>query len=107
MSGFIRDSEVTSRRCLLFLLLVAELLTTAGAHAQAPSPGGQMSTPESSTEKPSDLGVRAHTNIQILTPSPSADGAPSLLPRAGIDKAHFRPPKPPGSPGTSGNVRPQ
>lgn len=39
------------------------------ASAQAPHLGGQVSIPASSTERKSDIGLRAHTNIKVFTPT--------------------------------------
>ena len=64
--------RIRARRSSL-VIAVATLAVSSG-HAQVPSTGGQVSTPESSIEKPGDTGVRAHTNIQIFTPNRGPEG---------------------------------
>jgi kumamolisin len=39
------------------------------ATAQAQHRGGQVTIPESSTERKNDIGLRAHTNIKVFTPT--------------------------------------
>jgi kumamolisin len=39
------------------------------ASAQAQHRGGQVTIPESSTERKGDIGLRAHTNIKLFTPT--------------------------------------
>ena len=64
--------------------LVVALLGAGIGYAQVPPGAGQVSIPESSIEKPGDVGVRAHTNIQIFVPNrgpdraqaPSGNGSP-------------------------------
>ena len=56
---------------LCFLAFVFALIAAAKGYGQTPPGGGQVSTPQSSIEKPADTGVRAHTNIQIH-PQPGA-----------------------------------
>ena len=51
----------------IFRVIVA-LLAASGVHAQTSPVGGQVTTPDSSIEKPGDSGVRAHTNIEIFRP---------------------------------------
>lgn len=58
-----------------FQALAIALIAAGSGRAQAPSGAGQVVTPESSTPKPGDTGVRAHTNIQIFIPNRGADGA--------------------------------
>jgi hypothetical protein len=55
--------------------LVVVLLSTGSGYAQVPVGAGQIATPESSIEKPGDVGMRAHTNIQIFVPNRSPGGA--------------------------------
>ena len=76
----------------LFAVAAAVKLTLAGfGDARAAPNGGQVVIPESSVEKPGDVGKRAHTNIEIFVtrpgtvltpPSPGSPGAgpPSKLP---------------------------
>jgi subtilase family serine protease len=48
------------------------------ASAQAQRSGGQVTIPASSTERSGDIGLRAHTNIKLFTPTgglPQASGA--------------------------------
>jgi hypothetical protein len=56
-------------------VLAVALLAAGTVYAQVPPGVGQVSTPESSIEKPGDRGVRAHTNIQRFIPNRNADGA--------------------------------
>ena len=100
MGLFSRFSGIVRWRCLLFMVLVIALLPSPGGHAQAPSAGGQVLTPESSIEKPGDTGVRAHTNIQIFLPNHGAGG------EQGPDGASPGPPQAPGKEG-AGGARPQ
>ena len=67
---------------LLRVVAVAMFLADSG-HAQPAPSGGQVITPGSSIEKPGDVGLRAHTNIEIFTPNPKAPGrSPNQSPRA-------------------------
>ena len=61
-------------RRLLYQALAVALLAAGSGHAQVAPGGGQVSIPESSTEKPGDTGVRAHTNIETFVPNRGADG---------------------------------
>jgi hypothetical protein len=56
-------------------MLAAALLGAENGYAQVPPGAGQVTTPESSIEKPGDTGVRAHTNTQIFIPNQGAYGA--------------------------------
>jgi hypothetical protein len=100
MSPFSRCSGIVRWRCLLFMVLVIALLAPPGGHAQAPSAGGQVLTPESSIEKPGDTGVRAHTNIQIFLPNRGGEQRPP----GGV--APDGAPQAPGTEG-AGGARPQ
>ena len=62
--------------CLRFAgRAIAVVLVIAGsARAQVPPGAGQVYTPESSSQKPGDTGVRAHTNVEIFIPNRGADG---------------------------------
>ncbi len=60
---------------LSIAMLAAVLLAAANGYAQVPPGAGQVSTPESSVERPGDTGVRAHTNTQIFIPNQGANGA--------------------------------
>jgi hypothetical protein len=54
-------------------LAVAAAVTLAAvtsAHADTAASGGQVVIPESSVEKPGDVGKRGHTNIEIFVPRP-------------------------------------
>jgi len=39
------------------------------ASAEAQHLGGQVTIPASSTERKNDIGLRAHTNIKVFTPT--------------------------------------
>jgi len=54
---------------LSIAMLAAALLAAENGYAQVPPGAGQVSTPESSVERPGDTGVRAHTNTQIFIPN--------------------------------------
>jgi hypothetical protein len=60
---------------LSIALLAAAFFAAGNGYAQVPPGAGQVSTPESSVEKPGDAGVRAHTNTQIFIPNQGAYGA--------------------------------
>ncbi len=60
---------------LSIAMLAAAFLAAENGYAQVPPGAGQVSTPESSLEKPGDTGVRAHTNTQIFIPNQGAYGA--------------------------------
>jgi len=94
---------VTWWRCWPFTVLIIVLLASSGLRAQAPAAGGQVSTPDSSIEKPGDSGVRAHTNIQIYRPNRGADGGPAPP----VSSGPGAPQPPPGTAGASGGARPQ
>jgi hypothetical protein len=102
MGLFSRLSGIVWRCCLSFMALIIALLATAGGHAQVPSAGGQVFTPESSIEKPGDNGVRAHTNIQIFLPNHGAGGG-----RVRSDVAGSGAPQPPGVERVGGGARRQ
>ncbi|MGA8103040.1 MAG: hypothetical protein WB869_12845, partial [Candidatus Acidiferrales bacterium] len=54
----------------VFLFVLAQ-----PAPAQNVSPGSAIVTPESSVERPEDLGVRAHTNILLVVPRGGLPGS--------------------------------
>jgi kumamolisin len=60
---------------------VLAALTAGSANAQHWRPGGQVWVPDSSVEQPDQIGVTAHTNIKIFTPSEGP--AAALSPSAG------------------------
>ena len=93
------------RRLSIGVLAVA-LLTTGNGYAQLPPGTGQVSTPESSVEKPGDTGLRAHTNIQIFIPNQGANGA-HAPPAAGPDVAGSRPRQAPATSGATNPAQPQ
>ncbi len=68
---------------LRFPVFVLALIAAAEGYGQTTPGGGQVSTPQSTIEKPGDTGVRAHTNIQIFTPKRGPDGA--RAPAGGTD----------------------
>jgi hypothetical protein len=106
MAVYSRCSGIVWWRCLSFMVLIIALLAASGGHAQAPSAGGQVLTPESSNEKPGDIGVRAHTNIEIFRPNRGADGGQA--PPGGVPGgAQLLPPQPPGTEGVGSGARPQ
>jgi|GraSoiStandDraft_15_1057317.scaffolds.fasta_scaffold702506_1 hypothetical protein len=86
---------------LCFLAFVFALIAAEG-YGQTPPGGGQVSTPQSSIEKPGDTGVRAHTNIQIFTPNRGPAGAQA--PPGGTDTGA---PQAPGAERAKGTARPQ
>jgi hypothetical protein len=85
-------------RSTYWSVLAILLLAANTGYAQVPSGAGQVWTPGSSVEKPGDVGVRAHSNIQIFSPkrrpadarTPSGGGAagsaPVQLPQAQAPK---------------------
>jgi hypothetical protein len=84
---------------VLFLAVAVAMLSAGSGHAQSQPTGGQVVTPGSSIEKPGDMGVRAHTNFQILIPNQPRPGSGSFPP----DHA----PQVPGLAGTEGTARSQ
>jgi len=72
-----------ARLLLIFRVRIAMRSVNCG-YAQATPGAGQVSTPESSIERPGHTGVWAHTNIEIFTPSggPAAAQAPGGGPGA-------------------------
>jgi hypothetical protein len=62
---------------------VLALIAMAEWYGETPSSRGQVSTPQSTIERPDDTGVQVHTNIQIIIPNLSPDGA--RAPPGGID----------------------
>lgn len=53
----------------LALTAACSLGVVSFATAQAQHRGGQVTIPESSTERKNDIGLRAHTNIKVFTPT--------------------------------------
>jgi len=87
---------------LCFPAFVLALVAAAEGYGQ-PLPGeGQVSTPQSTIEKPGDSGVRAHTNTQIFIPNRGPDGAGA--PPGGSDTGA---PQAPGVGPARGAARPQ
>jgi hypothetical protein len=84
-----------AKRCprLSVGVVAVALLASGNGYAQAPPGAGQVSTPESSIQKPGDTGVRAHTNTQIFIPNQGASGA--------------HPPPGASGPGAAGSRSPQ
>jgi kumamolisin len=62
------------------VVLTAALATTSLAPAQIRPVSGKVFTPDSSIERPSDLGKRAHTNIRLFLPTKSMKNAQPLGP---------------------------
>jgi hypothetical protein len=88
-------------------VLVVALLAAGNGDAQAPPGAGQVSTPESSVERPGDTGVRAHTNTQIFIPNQGANGA-QAPPGGGVPgAAGSRSPQPPVTNGVTSPAQPQ
>jgi hypothetical protein len=83
--------------------LAVALLAAGNGYAQVPPGAGQVSTPESSIERPGDIGVRAHTNTQIFIPNWGADPA-QAPPGDGTPGAAV--PSSPQAPGTNRAVNP-
>jgi hypothetical protein len=97
--------ETARAKCrspLGFAVFVLALIAAAEGCGQTPPAGGQVSTPQSSIEKPGDTGVRAHTNTQIFIPNRGPEGA--RAPPGGGDTG---PPQAPGAERGGGGVRPQ
>lgn len=92
---------------LSIAMLVVALLAAENGYAQVPPGTGQVSTPESSIEKPGDTGVRAHTNTQIFIPNQGAYGV-QAPPGGGIPGvAGSRSPQAPPTNGVTSPARPQ
>jgi hypothetical protein len=89
-------------RRLCFPVVVLALIAAAEGYGQTPPGGGQVSTPQSTIEKPGDSGVRAHTNTQIFIPNRGPDGA--RAPSGGSDTGA---PQAPGVEPAGGAARPQ
>jgi kumamolisin len=53
----------------LGMIAVFSLGAVNFAAAQAQHRGGQVTIPESSTERKGDIGLRAHTNVKVFTPT--------------------------------------
>lgn len=92
---------------LLTEVLAVALLAAGNGYAQAPSGAGQVSTPESSIEKPGDTGVRAHTNIQIFIPNQGANGAQAPPGGGGPGAPSSRTPPAPVTNGVTSPAQPQ
>ena len=89
-------------RSTYWSVLAILLLAADTGYAQVPSGAGQVWIPDSSVEKPGDVGVRAHSNIQIFSPkrrpadarTPSGGSAPVQLPQAQAPKGTANSPQP-------------
>jgi hypothetical protein len=92
---------------LSIALLAFALLGPNNGYAQVPPGAGQISTPESSIEKPGDAGVRAHTNTQIFIPNQGAYGAQALPGGEVPGAAGSRSPRAPVTNGATKPARPQ
>jgi hypothetical protein len=88
-------------------VLAVALLAAANGYAQSPPGAGQVSTPESSIEKPGDTGVRARTNIQIFIPNHGANGAQAPPGAGGPGAAGSRSPQSPVTNGVTSPAQPQ
>jgi hypothetical protein len=84
-------------------VLAILLMTASTGYAQVLPGAGQVSTPNSSVEKPGDVGKRAHTNIQIFTPKRSPAGTQPSPGRG----APLRSPQAQAQIGTAKSARPQ
>ena len=69
MMKFTCRDNAEQRLRLLSEALMILVLSAGSGYAQPPTGAGQISTPESSAEKPGDVGMRAHTNIEIFVPN--------------------------------------
>ena len=69
MMKFTCRNKTERRLRLLSEALIIVALSAGSGYAQPPTGAGQISTPESSSEKPGDVGMRAHTNIEIFVPN--------------------------------------
>src|SRR5262245_61703882 len=88
----------------IFAVLAALTLTLAGfVDARAAPNGGQVVIPESSIEKPGDVGKRGHTNIEIFVPHPGT----LLTPPSPTPPGVGTPASPPPSPQSTGAERAQ
>ena len=79
----------------VFALVLLFGLTNAGL-AQHGSARGKVISPQSNIERPGDIGVRAHTNIELLLPSggfpvigPSTSPAPGFVAETPASLAAF------------------
>jgi hypothetical protein len=88
-------------------VLAVALLATRYGYAQVPPGAGQVSTPESSIEKPGDTGVRAHTNIQRFIPNRGAGGTQAPPGNGGPGAAGSRSPQAPVTNGVTSPAQPQ
>jgi hypothetical protein len=88
-------------------VLAGALLGAGSGYAQVPPGAGQVSTPESSVEKPGDTGVRAHTNIQIFIPNQGANGPHTPPGGGGPGAAGSRPMQAPVTNGVISPAQPQ
>src|SRR5438128_1755909 len=85
--GIQLDRRRTLRRLgMLWYATVSLFISvlTYPAAAQQPSTGTTINIPESSVEHPGDLGVRGHTNIEIVVPR---GGMPKQEPKSRNAKA--------------------
>jgi len=98
----LRSGRAKGGARLCFAAFAFALTAGAEGYGQTPPGGGQVWTPRSSIEEPGDVGVRAHTNIQIFTPNRHPDGKQTLSGRAGAGV-----PQVPGAARSEGAVRPQ
>ena len=87
---------------LRFPVFVLALIAAAEGYCQTPPGEGQVSTPQSTIEKPGDSGVRAHTNTKIFIPNRGPDGR--RAPSRGTDTGA---PQGPGLEPARGAARPQ
>jgi hypothetical protein len=100
--------KAAKRWSRLSIEVLAVAVFGAGYGFAQVSPGaGQVSTPESSIEKPGDIGVRAHTNTQIFIPNQSANGAPAPPGSGDPGAAGTRSPQTPGTNGATKPAQPQ
>jgi hypothetical protein len=70
------------RRFDVLLQALTVVIVATGGYAQPLPARGHVPIPESSVEKPRDVGVRAHTNIELFSPDRAAARLP-LAARSG------------------------
>ena len=97
-----------ARRCsgLARPVLAFALLAVGNVYAQSPPGAGQVVTPGSSIQQPGDIGVRAHTNIEIFIPNQGATGRQVSPGSGGPGASSPRPTQPASNEGTAHSVAP-
>lgn len=99
--------RVFSRHWITLQALVIVMVASGAGRAQVPPGAGQVTIPESSLEKPSDTGVRAHTNIEIFRPNRVPEGTDQAGSASRPGQMVPRPPVVPGSRGANEKTQSQ